>query len=1444
MIFNNKEYAMKRFYFSRQSIFCCALFFLMAPLLFSAVSYAQTPEEELNTAAQLFEEGGKRLGSSDFNGAIQSWEAALSIYRKFEHKAGIGAMLGNLGLASRSLGDFSKAIEYHQKAAAIAKEIGDKQGEGIEFGNLGLAYKGLGDYQKATVYYEKALAIAEELGDKQTKGFWLGNLGSANVILGNDRKAIEYYEKALAVVEELGDKQNKGFWLSRLGLAYKLSGDFRKAIECHEKAAAIARELADKEGEETELASLALAYNGLGDNRKVIEYNKKALVLAEELGDKKHMAARFVDLGNASFDLGEFRKAIEYHEKALAITEELKDRRNKGVVLGSLGNVFVSMGDYRKAIDYFEKALAIAEELGDKQQRVLWVGNMGVACMRLGQYRKAIEHHEKALALAEEIGDKQSTCNQIGNLGNSYFSLGDYRKAIEYYEKALAIAGEIGDKHGKSSWLGNLGNCYDRLGDYIKSVDYNLKALAIAQEIGDKHSESSWLGNLGAAFDTSGYYQKAIEYYEKALAVTEETGDKHGKESWLGNLGVSYNSLGDYSKTIEYYEKAFAIAEEIGDRKGKSLWLGNLGSIYESLGDYRKAIEYHEKALAIAEEIEDKQGKGISLGSLGNTFYNSGDYPKSIEYYEKAMAIMGEIGDKTSVAILNGNLGEAYLALNRDEEAFSIFTKQDHPLRLGRYYLKKGNFNEAKKQFDRNREQYENAKDADFIIADWIGFGLSLEGLQHYEEGYTWYKKAIDFLEDQRNGLAPSEREQFFEGKKFGFKRIEAYEGAARCAFMLAKLDEAFYWAENTRGRILSELLSRKHSGESYKIPLKLAKEEEELATQIMMNKKQQQTAFHKNNPELLKQAEGEYPVLKQKMDTLIDRLRKDYPQYAAIKYPQPVKLSQLALKKEETIIEYEVTDPYTIGLVIRDGKVIKGFKVEKTRAELEGLIRKFRSPFKDDSDPSEFSLNLAKELTDLLIKPALPLLTKGEHLIIIPDESLSLLPFESLLLDAPQDVLKEEAVMLAQAKKLPESDTMDKGAIIRGLSKKPATRGGGLMVAARVSTQILFDTSSAQISKESRKQMEEILAALKSNELNNAQIRIEGHTDSIGNPGYNLKLSRRRAEAVYQYLKKGGIKENLLSFTGKGDTEPIADNATEQGRKQNRRVDFIRVLEKKDVKSAASVSRNLVYAIDEYPISYYQSASVLSLQRGLHTSRMKAPAFFGLGDPVFDTQDQRSAGMRAITIVAKKDKAATDITASEGTKEAGYRFSRLENTAKEVKEVGSLFSDSRVLIGPDASKNNLKKEDLTSRRYVLFSTHGILGNEIPYVRQPALVLNLVGNNKEDGFLTATEIFNMNLNADLVGLSACQTGLGIQSAGEGVVGLSRAFMYAGTDSVLVSLWSVSDESTYKLMVRFFEGLKQGKDKLTALKEAKNYLRKNGYDNPFYWAPFILIGEAH
>ena len=893
--------------------------------------------------------------------------------------------------------------------------------------------------------------------------------------------------------------------------------------------------------------------------------------------------------------------------------------------------------------------------------------------------------------------------------------------------------------------------------------------------------------------------------------------------------------MGDFRKAIGYYEKALMIAEEIGDKRGKSNILGNLANAFTLLGDYSKAVPYYEKAFAIAEEIGDKKGKARRLNNLGALFINMGDYEKSISCYTQSIALSKEMDAPYEIA--EGNLGDAFLAVDRDFEALAIYTKQNHPVRLGRYHLKKKDFQKAREQFDRDRAKYERAKIVTMVIAQWIGLGLSHEGLKEYDKAYTWYTKAIDFIEGQREALTPAEREHYFEGKEFGIARIEAYEGAGRCAYMLNRLDEAFYWAENTRGRVLSELLSRRHSGESHKIPLKLSEEEEELTAQIMLNKKQQQDAFQKNNPNLVRQAEIEYPALRQRMNSLIDRLRKEYPQYAAIKYPQPVKLSQLGLKKGETIVEYEVTDSYTLAFVIREGNVIKAFRIEKTRKELESLVKRFRTPFQEGQNPNEFSLNLAKEMAELLLTPALSVLAKGERLIIIPDESLSLIPFESLLLAAPTDVLKEEAVLLAQVNTQTDTGTVDKQEIIRGLTRKPATRGRGISVSPRVTTNIMFDVGSARISKESLKQMEEIVSALKGSELINASVRIEGHTDSTGDPRYNLKLSYKRAQAVYEYLVNNGITVNRLSYTGKGDTEPLAENTTDKGRRLNRRVDFVRVTDT----APSSPLKGIVFAMDAYPISYYQSASVLSLHRGLQIDRTKEKTFFGLGDPVYDTQDSRSTDLRSVAIVKKPSSDVAPQVAD--THDEGYRFARLVNTQKEVNEVGKLFPQSRILTGFNASEEKVKAENLRQHRYILFSTHGILGNEIPYIKQPALVLNLIGNEKEDGFLTALEIFNLECNADIIILSACQTGLGIQSAGEGVVGLSRAFMYAGTDTVLVSLWSVADESTYKLMVRFFEGLKNGKDKLTALTEAKNYLRANGYDHPFYWAPFILMGEA-
>ena len=160
------------------------------------------------------------------------------------------------------------------------------------------------------------------------------------------------------------------------------------------------------------------------------------------------------------------------------------------------------------------------------------------------------------------------------------------------------------------------------------------------------------------------------------------------------------------------------------------------------------------------------------------------------------------------------------------------------------------------------------------------------------------------------------------------------------------------------------------------------------------------------------------------------------------------------------------------------------------------------------------------------------------------------------------------------------------------------------------------------------------------------------------------------------------------------------------------------------------------------------------------------------------------------------------------------------------------------------ATKATVTSAELGKYRYVHFATHGYLDSERPGFS--ALVLSMVDEHgaPQDGFLRANEIYNLNLPAELVVLSACQTGLGRDVRGEGLVGLTRGFMYAGAARVVVSLWSVSDRATSELMARFYEKmLRGGQRPAAALRAAQVEMwRQKSWQAPDYWAAFTLQGE--
>lgn len=201
----------------------------------------------------------------------------------------------------------------------------------------------------------------------------------------------------------------------------------------------------------------------------------------------------------------------------------------------------------------------------------------------------------------------------------------------------------------------------------------------------------------------------------------------------------------------------------------------------------------------------------------------------------------------------------------------------------------------------------------------------------------------------------------------------------------------------------------------------------------------------------------------------------------------------------------------------------------------------------------------------------------------------------------------------------------------------------------------------------------------------------------------------------------------------------------------------------------------------------------------------------------------------------------------------APVKFEQMNNlpaSELEVNQIKTLFGKqnktSQLYLREAAQEHQIKSSALKNYRYVHLATHGIVNEENPELSRVYLFKDKSG--KDDGSLYFGEIFNLELNARLVTLSACETGLGKISKGEGIIGLSRALLYAGAQSVLVSLWSVADNSTSQLMIYFYEYLLAGKSKYDALRLAKLKLIETAKDyqgnpiEPFYWAPFVLIGK--
>jgi len=287
---------------------------------------------------------------------------------------------------------------------------------------------------------------------------------------------------------------------------------------------------------------------------------------------------------------------------------------------------------------------------------------------------------------------------------------------------------------------------------------------------------------------------------------------------------------------------------------------------------------------------------------------------------------------------------------------------------------------------------------------------------------------------------------------------------------------------------------------------------------------------------------------------------------------------------------------------------------------------------------------------------------------------------------------------------------------------------------------------------------------------------------------------------------------------------------------------------------------QNLPYLVRKFSISYCSSATLFketfSKKKG-GPSEVRPLNDWIAYAPVFDDENSQGTSLASRALIRELHKINKGSTLTRGLMMgSGEVVPPLPGSESEVKSIFNEFDKQNlkttVELKGNASERNIKSGELENYKYIHFATHGFVNSEKPELS--GLLLAQVPdstNEQNDGILYSGEIFNLKLNADLVVLSACETGLGQIKKGEGIIGLTRALLYAGAKNLVVSLWPVSDQSTSDLMIDFYKNLLSNKSARLSnstrfaplLQQAKlKMINDAKFAHPYFWSPFILIGQ--
>ncbi len=684
-------------------------------------------KNKLGEAILLYSLGSNAFHSGDKPKAMEYYNQALPLIQKEGNKGWEASVLLGLGQEADSQDEKQKAIDMYDRALALWREVKNEEGEGLALQYRGKVYLAQGDaqkalgslnqalssFQKALESFDRALSSFQSAKNKIGEALTFSDIGRAYERMEKVEEAIEAIKESLVSFQGFENKPFEISWLGIIGSLYNSIGKYEEAIKYAELVIATEeivpegtaesqkknQESGMKRSKALSQQAIGVAYYNLGDREKALLYYHRALAAFEQDEASKRMAwTTLRSIGQIYRQQYEMEKALGYYERALSLARESDGKSGIVSALNAIGGIYLDRSEYGNALKRFEQVLEVIREIKPgitdatdlgfiKRVEAGALNNLALVYDNLGEPRKALDRYNQSLAIYKDTADKDEEAGTLLNISGVYSSQGDYQEALKYVRLAQEtfsqaspmIKASMRARGMEARFLQRLGSIAWNSGNFREALDYNAQALSMAERDGLKDLESSIRNTIGLVYADSGELRKSLEFFRQSREISKAIEDKEGEIVTLINIAKVIRDMGEMQEALKLLNQALDLAKAIQNKKQIASSLFNIGQLYSWLDETGEALNHYDQALSLHREMGDKQGESLALGDTGFVYSNMGERQKALDLFKQALAIIGEVGDKKNEAVLLGNIGTIYFNLGENRTALDY---NDRSLRL------------------------------------------------------------------------------------------------------------------------------------------------------------------------------------------------------------------------------------------------------------------------------------------------------------------------------------------------------------------------------------------------------------------------------------------------------------------------------------------------------------------------------------------------------------------------------------------------------------------------------------------------------------------------------------------------------------------------------------------------------------------------------------------